>query len=181
MIYKIDQSYTSGQDNTPATGIGNLRRATNNNVVLAQSFTPSVSAGRNRVDLYLKKIGSPSGNIWVEIHPDAPDPTAVSKLGVASVNVDVSTIDTSFVWVPFLFSKLIQLNKDVLYWYLLYGDYPLAIDVGVYWGIDTSLATYPDGQFARYGNGSAQWDPTTVNYDGLFKEYYQPNYSGGII
>ena len=185
MTYTLDQSYTTGQDNADGSGVANLRRASNNNEILGQSFTPSLNYGLNRVELYLKKVDSPTGNIWVEIHADGADPSAASQLGSDSASVDVSGVSTSYGYVAFDFTVPISLVAGTEYWMLLYGDYSLAADVGVYWGIDTSSPAYSGGIFGRYGNGSAAWEDLP-SYDGLFKQYYLPvggagMFLGGVI
>lgn len=171
MAFILDQSYTTGQDNGTGTGIGNLRRGTNNNEILGQSFTPTLTGPLNRVELYLKKEGSPTGNMWAEIHVDGADPSAASQVGSDSAMVDVSTVSgAGFAYYAFDFASPITLTPGTEYWVLLYGDYALAIDVGVYWGTDTSSPGYAGGIAGRYGNGSAAWEDESP-YDRLFKEY----------
>ena len=56
-----DQSYESGQD-----ADANFRYNTANSEQ-AQGFIPAVSGFITSVTLYLKKVGSPTGNIYAQI------------------------------------------------------------------------------------------------------------------
>lgn len=167
--YNLDQSYDTGQDNADGSGIGNLRRAANNNTKVAQSFTPTLLGPTNRIELYMKKVGSPTGNIAVEIRADGADPSSATLYATSS-NVDVSTVSTSYVYQAFDFSSPPTLTPGVKYWAILTGTYTEAIDVGVYVGIDTTSPSYSGGNYGRYGNGSAAWEDVST-YDMLFKQY----------
>jgi hypothetical protein len=86
MAYSIDQEYVVGQDNDDAgTGVGKLRTGTNNNTILGQSFTPSATISMNKIRLYLKKVGTPTGNLTVEIRADGADPTVAALQATSSV------------------------------------------------------------------------------------------------
>lgn len=167
--YILDQSYTAGEDNDD---VGNLRRASNNQEILGQSFTPSVGGNLSKIELYLKKKGAPTGNIWVEIHADGADPTAATQLGSDSANVDVSGLSTSFAYVAFTFPSTIAIVPGTEYWILLYGDYTLAVDVGAIWATDTDASGggYAGGIAGRFGNGAPAWEDVS-GYERLFKEY----------
>lgn len=164
---QIDQSYDTGNDNDD---VGNLRRGSNIQTVLGQSFTPSVTAPVSSVQLYLKKKGAPTGNIWLEIHADGADPTSASQQGSDSELVSVSGLSTSFDWVTFTFTVPINLTASTEYWILLYGDYTETSDVGAIWGTDTSSPSYSGGIAGRYGNGGSAWEDIST-YDRLFREY----------
>lgn len=169
MAYILDQSYTTGQDNND-TGIGKLRIASNNTEILGQSFVPSLSGPLNRVELYIKRLGSPSGNIWVEIHADGANPTAAAQLGSDSATVSAGGVSTSYGYVAFDFTTPINLTAGTEYWMLLYGDYTLSGTDAIIWGTDTSSPSYANGVYGRYGNGGAAWEEIPT-YDLLFKQY----------
>lgn len=171
----IDQSYTTGQDN--ADSIQNLRRATNNTEIVGQSFTPTITGGLPRFDLYIKKIGTPTGNIWLEIHADGADPTVATQLGADSATIDVSTVSTSYDYVPFIFTA-IPILAGTKIWGLIYGDYTLSTSNGIVVGTDTSSPSYAGGNAGRWGNGGAAWEDLTA-YDSLFKQYVEP--AGGLL
>lgn len=169
MPYNLDQSYTTGQDNDDAgTGVGKLRLAANNNTILAQSFTVALAGPINRFTPSLLKRGSPTGNVWIEIHADGADPTVSTLLGT-SANVDVSTIGSSYADVNFDFTN-IPAVVSTKYWALLKGDYTESSSNAIVAGIDTSSPSYSGGNYGRYGNGSAAWEDIST-YDMLFKQY----------
>jgi hypothetical protein len=179
MAYLLDQSFTTGQDNDDA-GTGKLRIAADNNQILGQSFTPAYSGQLNRVELYLKRLGSPSGNIWIEIHADGADPTAAAQQGADSATVSAGGVSTSYGYIAFDFATLINLTPGTEYWMLLYGDYSYSGTDAIIWGVDTSSPSYADGIFGRYGNGGAAWEDIST-YDGLFKQYSDEVAAGGLL
>jgi hypothetical protein len=170
MSFILDQTYTTGQDNADGSGIGNLRRAANNNTIIGMSFTPTISAPVTRISFLLKKIGAPTGNIWMTIGNDGADPTA-SLRGSQSSNVDVSTLSGSYTQVNFTFPTPVFVTGGVKVWALLNGDYTVSSSNAAVVGINTTTAGYSGGSFGRYGNGGAAWE-VTANYDVLFNEYH---------
>lgn len=180
MSYNLDQSYTIGQDNTDVSGIGNLRRASNNNEILGQSFTPVLLGPLNRVELYIKRVGSPSGNIWAEIHADGANPTAAAQQGSDSQTVSAGGVSTSYGYVAFDFITPITLAPGTEYWILLYGDYAMSSTDCIFWGIDTSSPSYSGGIYGRYGNGGAAWEDIPT-YEALFKQYSDDLAGGAFL
>ena len=177
--YNLDQSFEGDIDGNTSNGVYNLRRAANNNTILGQSFTPTLLGALNKVELRLQKEGAPTGNIWVEIHADGADPTAAAQLGIDSATVDVSTVST-YSYIAFTWAAPITLSPGTEYWILLYGDYAEAIDVGVYWAVDTTSPSYTGGNGGRFGNGSAAWEDLVA--DGHFKQYSDdPPAAGGFF
>ncbi len=178
--YNLDQSYTTGQDNSEGGLIGLLRIAADNTQIIGQSFTPTLTGQLDRVELYLKKLGSPTGNIWCEIHVDGADPSAATQVGSDSSLVDISTVGSgSYAYVAFDFTPM-TLTPDVEYWILLYGDNSYGSTNSVFWGADTSSPSYSGGIAGRYGNGGAAWEDIS-SYDQLFKTYHDDApYAGGF-
>ena len=170
MAYNLDQSYTTGQDNNEGGLIQLLRIAADNTQIIGQSFTPTLAGPLNRVELYLKKLGSPTGNIWCEIHADGADPSAASQLGTDSNTVDISTIGSgSYAYQAFDFTPII-LTPGVEYWILLYGSNSYGTTNSVFWGTDTTSPSFATGISGRYGNGSLAWEDQ-ASMDALFKQY----------
>jgi hypothetical protein len=171
MAYSIDQEYVVGQDNDDAgTGVGKLRTGTNNNTILGQSFTPSATISMNKIRLYLKKVGTPTGNLTVEIRADGADPT-VAALQATSNTFNVATlISGTYDWWDFTFPTPPTLTGGTEYWILLSGDYSVSSSNAAVWGIDTTSPTYSGGHYGRFGNGSAVWEDIT-SYDALFMEF----------
>ena len=177
MAFILDQEFEGSTDGNTGNGVYNLRRAANNNTVLGQSFIPLLGGPLNKVELRLQKEGSPTGNIWVEIHADGADPTAAAQLGADSATVDVSTVST-YAYIAFTWTSPIHLAIGTEYWMLLYGDYTEAIDIGVYWAVDTTSPGYASGHGGRFGNGEAAWED--LAYDAHFKQY-SDDVPGGVI
>ena len=178
MAFNLDQSFEGSTDGNTGNGIYNLRRAADNNIILGQSFTPVLSGPLNKVELRLQKEGAPTGNIWVEIHADGVDPSAAAQLGADSATVDVSTVST-YAYIAFTWATSITLNPGTKYWILLYGDYTIQIDVGVYWAVDTTSPSYAGGNGGRYGDGTPNWEDIST-YDAHFKQY-SDNPTGGYF
>jgi len=70
--------------------------------LLAQSFKVDIDSELTKVVLKLRKIGSPTGNLWIEIHESksgtsASKNTSATIVGQATDNLDVSTVGASFV------------------------------------------------------------------------------------
>jgi hypothetical protein len=92
---KLSEYPTSNQDHC-----GELGQAVGQ-TFLAQSFKPPVDCELSKITLKLKKIGSPTGNIWAEIHESKSSTSATKNAspainGQATDNLDVSTIQGSF-------------------------------------------------------------------------------------
>ena len=167
MAYNLDQSYTTGQDNNDGSLVGGLRLAANNSLIWGMSFTPTLSGPLNRFELYIKKIGTPTGNIWGEIRVDGADPSSSTQLGSNSPNIDVST-------------PTIALTPGTKYWFLINGDYTLSTSNFIMTGQDTSSPSYSGGNSGRYGNGGAAWEDVPTS-DNLFQQYSDDAPSGGFI
>jgi len=169
MAYNIDQSYITGQDNNERGIIHFHRIAADNTQIIGQSFTPALAGKLNKVELYLKKVGTPTGNLWVEIHADGADPSAAAQQGIDSATVDISTVTGSYTYISFTWAAGIDLTPGVEYWILLYGDQTYGTTDSVFWGSDWSSPAYAGGTAGRYGNGGAAWEDQAA--DCLFKQY----------
>lgn len=86
-----------------------------------QSFTAGSAYTCTRADVDIKKINSPTGNIWAEIWSisgGVPD----TKLGTSD-SLDVSALSTSYAWVTFTFSTTVSISNGVDYAIVLTGDF----------------------------------------------------------
>lgn len=145
-----------------------LRFSTSNGVKLAQSFTPSVTAPVGRVSLKLKKTNAPTGNIWVSIQSNSggnPSGAIISQ----SVNVDVSTLSTSFGTINFDFLGGTQLVAGTLYWIVLEGDYAFSPSVYAEWATK-AVGVYSGGEWKA--NNGTDWAQFGAGIDSWFDEYY---------
>ncbi len=104
-----------------------LRTASSDNEELADSFTPAATPAAQVITavwLYLKRLGSPSGNLTVELQGDAagaPDGTPVTN-GTSDV-VTAASISTEGQWQKFTFATNPSLTGGTLYHRVLKGTY----------------------------------------------------------
>ena len=124
---------------------------------VAQGFQLEIQSKVHRVQLYLKKTGSPSGNIFVTINTDDTDKPSASILATSDT-VAVSTITTGWTLIEFEFATPARLEPFTQYHIVLSGDatYDASFVTGVTvveYGQDSSSPTY------GYGNSST-WAPT---------------------
>jgi len=127
----------------------------------AQSFQISKTEVVNKVQLYLKKVGSPS-NITVRIVTDSGgSPSTVVK---TSGTLSASLVSTNYGWVEVPFSTNPQLDGGVTYW--------IVVDASTsstkYYKIAGNNNGYANGS-SKIGQYSGTWNsnsPSTV--DGFF-------------
>jgi len=127
-------------------------RATNDNVLFAQSFMPASAIEISGVKLSLKKIGSPSGNVWVEIHSSQVGTSATKNastniVGQGSDNIACSTLSGSYSTQTFSFSGTKpSLAKDTIYYIVVYGDFSVSASAYVLVGADMSSSNFSVGK-----------------------------------
>lgn len=135
---------------------------------LAQSFQVTGAQTVGTVDLWLKKVGSPTGNLTVEIQPDsagAPSGTAVSN--GTSGTVAASTLTTSYADITFSFATPPSLSGSTTYWLVLKTTDSASNTNYVQWGADTSTPGYADGSMS--GEASASW--SALSADAVFEVF----------
>ncbi len=127
----------------------------NNHQHEAQSFVPSASGKLNKVNVLLKKIGSP-GDITVRIMSDNSGQPSRSVL--ANTTINASLITSNYDFIEAVFSSQANLTAGTTYWLMLSSA---SIDNSNYfeWGFD-SADGYGSGTSMRSPNwntGSAVW------------------------
>ena len=163
-------SATLYADQTNATGAGtdNALRDAAARTYLAQGFTTGSGLPIKRVALSMKKTGTPTGNIWVEIWTSsAGAPVAIT--GAASANVDVSTLTTSYVTYNFSFTNAIPVAVGTAYHIVLRGDFAVSGANYANWQKDAA-GSYTGGA-AYKGDGTPTWS-TNGTPDQIFTTYY---------
>jgi len=142
----VDQSYTSGQDSDASTEYD----------AYAQSFKPSINCITTKIEIYIKKVGSPSAlTLYLKAdNNNSPGDTLVSAT--------VASITTSYDYRVANITD-IKLTAGTRYWIYLpqIGD----SSNHYHWGKDITSPTYTDGNFWCTGG------PLTS--DALFKVYEQ--------
>ena len=141
--------------------------------LMAQSFKAERSVNVESVKLSLRKVGSPTGNLWVEIHSGTSG-TAASKnasaniVGQASGNKDVSTLSNTLAAVTLTFTGTKPaLTAGNIYFIVIYGDFAVSTSGFVLVGFDSSLPGYTDGRYYEV-NGSLAWTAND-NVDLIFE------------
>jgi hypothetical protein len=164
---------------------------------LGQGFQLEVQSKIHRIQVWLKKTGSPSGNLTLKITTDDTNKPSGSILATSDT-VAVSTVTTGYTLIEFTFSTPARLEPFTQYHWTLEGDatydssYATGVTV-VELGIDSSSPTYAYGNLSRYAPSA--WtadatkaaiftipDYTKVQTDGsLWQEERLSGASGGIF
>jgi len=145
-----------------------LRDATSRTEI-SQGFKPKTSAAVQKVRLWLKKTSTPTGNINIELQTDSsgvPSGSAVSN--GTSVNIDISTLTTSYAWYTFTFSTGPTLTADTQYHLVLQGDNTINGTAYAEWGTDDYDVVFPDGTMSAYD--ATTWEAQS-KYNAVFEMY----------
>ncbi len=130
----------------------------------AQSFQVSTDEVVNKVQLYIKKVGSPS-NLTVRIvNNSGSSPSTVTK---TSGTLSASLVSTNYGWVDVVFSTNPQLDAGTTYWIVL----DAATSTSNYYKIGGNNNGYANGA-SKIGQYSGTWNnnsPSTI--DGFFSLY----------
>lgn len=132
---------------------------------VAQSFQVNASAPLNKVQLYLRKTGTPS-NMTVRIVNDLAGAPGATVLATGTLSA--SSVSTSYGWVDVIFDLNPVLSTGVTYWVVLS---PSGTSV---------LNNYTIGTNTAYANGHSD----TGQYPGLWisntSDLYFQIYTGGV-
>lgn len=114
---------------------------------LAQSFQLSAGETVDKVRLWLKKVGSPTGTMTLRIETDsAGEPSGTLADANATVTVAESGLGTSYGWIEFDFGTDFSLSGSTTYWLVLSTDRSASNSDYVVWGADGSTPGYADGE-----------------------------------
>ncbi len=156
-------------------------RETTSQTLMAQSFQITEESTVPRLKLWLSKVGSPTGNVWVEIH-DGRDGTSGTKnastykVGEASSNVDIATGITgafpTYGWVEFTFAGVEpSLVQGRTYYIVLYGSATVSTTDYVSVGMDKIDPQYASGIGWNVDNGSPMVWTAFEHVDLMFELY----------
>jgi len=159
-----DQSNGTG---TPANNIDFGKTTATQDI--AQAFTVTTSSPLNKVQLYIKKVSTPS-DATVKIMNDVSG--SVGTVVYASGTLSASTVTTSYGWIDVAFTTNPLLAVGTTYW--------LVVDSGVsstkYYTIGgTSSNAYTNGK-SKIGQLGGTWTTTNEN----IIDYYFNLYLGGV-
>lgn len=152
---RTSATLATDQTNVTASAAGSALRDATARTILAQTFTPDKSLPLKRVILSLKRVGTVTGNVWVELWTTSGGGPPSAQSGTDSAVVAVSTIGAgAFENVNFDFTTPISLAAGTVYAITVHGSF--AIDGANYciWE-DSGSATYADG--APYVNNGTSW------------------------
>jgi len=154
-----DQSNGSG---TPSYDItfGNA----NGTQDFAQSFQVSTTEIVNKVDLYIKKVSTPS-NLTVRIVSNSGG--SPSSFTLASGSLSSSLVSTNYGWVSVPFSSTSELIAGTTYWIVIDGG----TNSSRYYKIGANDNGYANG-VSKIGRYTSSWsDNSPASADGFFKLY----------
>jgi len=129
-----NQDYDSSNDLYKPTATDNLKDSrdvvVDNRVglsktgqsLLAYPFTPTENYDLSKIAVQLRKVNSPTGNMWVEIYSDNGSGDPLTQIGIDSSALDVSGISTSDTYYTFTFTTPISLTLGTKYWIVLNDD-----------------------------------------------------------
>lgn len=131
---------------------------------LAQSFQITQTEPVNKIQLYIKKISTPS-NLTVRITSDNSGSPSTTTL--ASGTLSASTVTSSYAWVDVTLSSSPQLIAGTTYWLVIDGS----TNASRYYNLGGNSNGYALGS-AKIGQYSGAWNNTSpTNLDIFFKLY----------
>jgi len=129
---------------------------------LAQSFEISSGNTVETIKLWLKKVGSPTGNLTLTIETDSGgDPSGTPVTNGTSHTVAASTLSTAYGWIEFTFATNPTLSGTTTYWLVLSTSDSADEFNYVTWGADDSVPSYADGEMKSYA--SAAWSAESAD------------------
>ena len=166
-------AYTTDQSVTDSSSASNALRDNAARTGLAQSFKPDYSLPIARVALTLRKAGTPTGSIWVEIWSGSTGSPSAQLLSDSTV-VDISTLTGSSVSYNFDFAIPIPVVAGTTYHIVLQGNN--TIDGANYaeWK-HRNANEYSDGSPFKQ-DGSSTWTSNGTS-DQVFNTQYQGGWS----
>lgn len=150
----VQQEYITGQDE---------QEKLTNQLNYGQSFKPSISCIATKIEIYIKKAGSPTQDVTVYLYSDNNN-SPVGGNVLSSGVIAKADIGTSYAWETANITD-VNLVANTRYWIC-----PMSLsDLNNYiaWGVDSTAATYANGNYWNSITGN------NTNYDFLFKVYEQ--------
>lgn len=131
---------------------------------IAQAFTVSSTTPLNKIELYLKKTGSP-GNLTVRLMSGSSTSTQPGSTEIANTTLSSATTTTSYGWKGVLFSPTPTLVEDTPYWIVVDGG----SSSSNYYTIG-AVSGYSGG-VADVGTHNTSWSGASGGVDMYFKVY----------
>ena len=147
---------------------------------MAQTFTPEDSHNIDRVDLKLKRVGSP-GDFIIGIRAvNAIDskPTGADLSGTTTT-IDGNALSDSEEWVEITLNSSVTLSADTEYAIVCRCPDAGGADM-MYWSLQTGGSVYAGGGYWESFNSGSSWGGDHAGRDFAFKEYGEFEGSGVI-
>lgn len=155
-------------NDTPATPASSITfRNQSSSQDLAQSFQVSNTSPLNKVQFYIKKVGSPA-NATIRLVADNNGSPSTTQIPIGSVSLNASQVTTNYGWVEVVFASTPSLQPGTTYWIVVDNS---SQSSSAYYVIGANNS-YSNGE-AKTGAYSGSW--TATNLDAYFKIY-----TGGI-
>ncbi len=161
----VDQSNIT--PSTPTSSI-NFRNAASS-IDFAQSFQVSDNLLLNKVQFYIKKVGSPA-NATIKLVADNAGAPSTTVIPIGTITLNAASVTTSFAWVESVFTSNPSLTAGTTYWIVIDNGSSSSTNYYVLGG--NADSSYTSGT-AKTGVYSGAWTATSL--DGYFKIY-----TGGI-
>ena len=137
---------------------------------IGQSFQIGSTATIDKVRLWLKKTGSPTGTLTCRIETNSgSNPSGTLANANATVTAAESGLSTSYGWIEFDFGTNFSLTGATTYWIVLSTDRTASGTNYVEWGADGSSPSYASGEMRS--EASAAW--SAESKDAVFEVYQQ--------
>ena len=127
---------TAAEEQALTNNDWNIRTGAGNEYV-CQGFSSDGAITVPYVDVYLKKVESPTGNIWVEIWTTSGTPARYAATLATSDTKDVSTLTTSYASYRFSFSPSVSISAATIYKLVVTGDFTLSGTNYAKWALQT--------------------------------------------
>ena len=153
---------------------------------LAQGFQVTGAQTVGSVELYLEKVGSPTGMMTLRIETDnAGDPSGSLVDANATTTLAESSLTTSYGAISFVFATAFAISGSTQYHIVLSTDRSTDTSNYVLWGSDASTPSYANGEMKSEASSSWSAESKDAIFDVLEEdtEYHEKcvigRWSGG--
>ena len=161
----LDQS-----NNTPSTPPNSITfRNVSGSQDFAQSFQVSTSSPVNKIQFYIKKVGSPAdNNAIIRLVADNNGSPSTTTIPIGSISLASATpaITTNYAWAEIPFTSYPSLIPGATYWLVIDNSSQSASS---YYVLGANADTSYSSGTAKTGVYSGAWN--AANLDGYFKVY----------
>lgn len=132
----------------------------------AQSFQLSSATPLNKIQLYIRKVGSPA-NATVRVVADNNGSPSTTAINVGTATLTAGLVSTSYGWVEVVFPVNPSLVPDTTYWFVIDN------------GSQSSSNYYVIGANNSYANGDAKTGAYSGSWNATSLDSYFKVYTGG--